>query len=211
MDDLLFDPTLTSSSSDPAPEPAPEPAAEPIAVADELEDQDLAAELVGPVDGSTPTLSLEERLNTALALVWAELASRASEQSFLDLLAEVFGASPEAAADLATRLAAGDTLGLRYEIETGAEMEGAAGAYAVVGDNGVATIYISGEWLANASDDQIRMVLLEEIGHSFDTELNGGVDTAGDEGELFANLFSGVELSEEQRSAILAENDSTTL
>ncbi|MFO7629161.1 MAG: Ig-like domain-containing protein [Prochlorococcaceae cyanobacterium] len=149
--------------------------------------------------------------NAALGMVWSELGARASEPAFLDLLAEVFGASPEAAEALAARLAAGDSLGLRYEIKSGEEMAGTLGAYAALGDDGVPTIYLNGDWLAGASDAEIRMVLLEEIGHSFDTALNGDVDTAGDEGELFANLFSGVALSDEQRAAILAEDDSATL
>lgn len=180
-------------------------------VVDTEEDQLLAEAVLEPVNGEAPAQTLQERLNAALAQVWTELAARASELDFLALLAEVYGVSSEASETLASRLAAGDTLGLRYEIESGAEMGFAAGAYASVGDDGVATIYINGDWLSGVTDEQLRMVLLEEIGHRFDAELNPGVDTAGDEGELFAHLFSGVQLSEEELAAIGVENDGAIL
>ncbi|MEB3275670.1 MAG: Ig-like domain-containing protein, partial [Cyanobacteriota bacterium] len=191
----MTDPSWTSSEGAPLSSVASDGPI--VVVADQPEDQALG-------------LSLEEHLLSGLEAVWTELASRASEPAFLDLLVEVFGATAEGALVLASRIAGGDMLGLRYEIETGAEMGGATGAFAAVGDDGVATIYINGDWLAVASSEQLRLVLLEEIGHGLDMALNGGVDTAGDEGELFAQLFSGVALSEEQRASIASNDDSVS-
>jgi hypothetical protein len=158
--------------------------------------------------------------NRATALVQSlaqELSFKAAEPAFLHLLDEVYGSSSDpavfehAAQGLIARLQRADSLGLRFEVESGAEMSHAAAAYAAVGNNGAPTIYLNADWAASATDEQLRLVLLEEIGHHFDTLLNGEIDTAGDEGELFAKLFSGIELSAEERAAIEAEDDSTTL
>jgi hypothetical protein len=158
--------------------------------------------------------------NRATALVQSlaqELSFKAAEPAFLHLLEEVYGSSSDpavfehAAQGLIARLQRADSLGLRFEVESGAEMGNAAAAYAAVGNNGAPTIYLNADWAASATDEQLRLVLLEEIGHHFDTLLNGEIDTAGDEGELFAKLFSGIELSAEERAAIEAEDDSTTL
>ncbi|MFO7629678.1 MAG: hypothetical protein R6W06_09245, partial [Prochlorococcaceae cyanobacterium] len=162
--------------------------------------------------------ALQERANALLVEVQAALAARAGEAAFLDLLTEIFGAADrnaeafeQAAAELIARLRGGDDLGLRFELETGAELAGVRGAYAAVGDNGVPTVYINADWAAAASDAELRLLLLEEIGHHFDTLLNGEVDTPGDEGQLFAALFSGIELSAEERAAIASEGDQRTL
>jgi hypothetical protein len=90
-------------------------------------------------------------------------------------------------------------------------MAGVHSAYAANADNGSATIYVNADDLEAASDSEVRMWLLEEIGHHFDSLLNGGVDSPGDEGALFANLFNGNELSLQERAAISAENDSVVL
>ncbi|MEB3235633.1 MAG: hypothetical protein VKM98_09415, partial [Cyanobacteriota bacterium] len=185
--------------------------------ADEPQDQ-LLANQSGGGDLTLPWLTAAERLRHVLALVWAELARRASEAAFLELLAEVYGGTSSdqaafslAASALAERVVAGDTLGLRYEIETGAEMGNAAAAYAAEGADGGPTIYINGDWLQNVSDERLRLVLLEEIGHAFDRELNGKMDTTGDEGEKFALLFRGTSLSDEELARINNDHDQTTL
>ncbi|MFM2080914.1 MAG: hypothetical protein RLZZ219_1596, partial [Cyanobacteriota bacterium] len=187
-------------------------AASPVVVADASEDQLAAAQ------ASASGLRVEQLVAEQLSQVWMELRQGAAEPGFQDLLVDVFASSstdPSAfdtsATALASQLAAGEQLGLRFEIESGAEMGSTAAAYAAVGDDGVATIYLNGDWLTTASNDQLRLALLEEIGHRIDTLLNGSVDTAGDEGELFAKLFSGMALNEEQLAAMANENDSNLL
>jgi aerobic-type carbon monoxide dehydrogenase small subunit (CoxS/CutS family) len=53
-------------------------------------------------------------------------------------------------------------------------------------------------------------VLLEEIGHFIDAQINSS-DTPGDEGQLFSALVRGEVLTEEQIAAIQGENDAATI
>jgi hypothetical protein len=65
--------------------------------------------------------------------------------------------------------------------------------------------------MVTASPIQIQSVLLEELGHDFDHHLNGGLDSRGDEGQLFATCFLGQQLGQNEIKAILSENDASTL
>ncbi|MFN6485727.1 putative Ig domain-containing protein [Nostoc sp. DedQUE02] len=85
-------------------------------------------------------------------------------------------------------------------------MDGIAGAYASSNN----TIYLSQSFLDTASSPEIVAVLLEEIGHSIDAQINTK-DSKGDEGELFSDLVRGVSLTKEQIQAIQTENDSATI
>ena len=80
------------------------------------------------------------------------------------------------------------TYNIRLEVRSGSELGGAFGAYSATGTTGTPTIYLNGDWLSTASQGDIQSILLEELGHSFDHVLNSGVDSQGDEGEVFANL-----------------------
>ncbi len=180
---------------------------------DSVEDQLIAEQI------TLSGLSVEDQLGIDLDAVWSDLQNRANYANFIALLTEVYGLTSLdaenfafAAANLANQIASGDQLGLRFEIESGAEMGSAAGAYAAMGDDGVATIYVNGSWVvATGGGAQLQRVLLEEIGHSFDVILNANKDTVGDEGELFSNLFLGSELTLAQRALISNEDDSGTL
>ncbi len=77
----------------------------------------------------------------------------------------------------------------------------ANGAYAISNN----TIYLSDLFLANATQAQITAVLLEEIGHLIDANINVS-DTPGDEGELFARLVLGEQLNAHQIAVIKQEN-----
>jgi trimeric autotransporter adhesin len=83
------------------------------------------------------------------------------------------------------------------------ELGGANGAYAASLDK----IFVSSDFLARASESQVTALILEEVGHRLDQLLNGGVDSAGDEGEIFGRLVSGQNLSAERLAALRAEND----
>jgi len=167
---------------------------------------------IQPLQQLQTQASEQQRLRSSLSAVWSDLQSRAGSADFVALLQRVFGPGRESTAQaLADRLAAGDQLGLRFELLSGSVMGSAAGAYAAAGPDGQPTIYINVDWLKGASDADLRLVLLEEISHGFDTVMNGGVDTAGDEGELFAKLFSGESLSATQAASIIADQDSGSL
>ncbi|MBU4112795.1 MAG: VCBS domain-containing protein, partial [Gammaproteobacteria bacterium] len=85
---------------------------------------------------------------------------------------------------------------VRVELRSNAELQGAKGAFSATGTTGQHTIYLNADWLAGnpdagigaADSASITKVLVEELGHSIDATLNGAVDTAGDEGEVFARV-----------------------
>jgi len=85
-------------------------------------------------------------------------------------------------------------------------MNGAKGAYA----SSTNTIYLSQDFLAGATAVQVVTVMLEEIGHSLDAQLNKS-DSPGDEGEIFSNLVRGIALSDSTLQALRAENDFATI
>jgi hypothetical protein len=93
-------------------------------------------------------------------------------------------------------------------IRTANELGGAFGAFA----SSTNTIYLSDSFLSNNLEniEAITDVLLEEIGHSIDAQLNVE-DTIGDEGELFSNLVRGIDLSEPEFQRINTEDDSSVV
>jgi len=78
----------------------------------------------------------------------------------------------------------------------------ARGAYA----SSTNVIYLSDQFVETASSQQLEAVLIEEIGHFVDAQVNQA-DTAGDEGELFSDLVRGVDLSASELSRIKTEDD----
>ena len=75
---------------------------------------------------------------------------------------------------------------------------------AYVTSNG--TIYLNADWLAGVSIDEALVVLTEEFGHHLDSLFNS-VDTAGDEGELFAARLTGASLDSIELERLAEEND----
>ncbi|MFM5891990.1 MAG: hypothetical protein ACKOQS_27500, partial [Dolichospermum sp.] len=71
-------------------------------------------------------------------------------------------------------------------------------------------IYLSASFLNTASSATIINVILEEIGHYVDAQINQ-VDSAGDEGAIFAELVRGNSLDVATLDALRAENDQTTI
>ena len=71
------------------------------------------------------------------------------------------------------------------------------------------TIYLSEELLAGDPQKAVD-ILTEEVGHAIDTGINTS-DSAGDEGELFAKLVGGENLSAAQIQAARSENDHGTI
>ena len=92
------------------------------------------------------------------------------------------------------------------EIRSAAELQGANGAFA----QATHTIYVAAELVSPAHASTLARVLLEEIGHFVDAQVNA-TDTAGDEGALFAAQVQGLQLSESQLAALQSENDHLTL
>jgi hypothetical protein len=114
---------------------------------------------------------------------------------------------PEALQELISEWAAGDFKALPpIEVLDGAVMPGAAGAYAI----STGTIYLNGDWLQLASEEEGIAVLSEELGHHLDGLLNTEA-TPGDEGEQFSLLLRQMDISPEQLTALGAEDDHTSL
>jgi Ca2+-binding RTX toxin-like protein len=94
------------------------------------------------------------------------------------------------------------------EIRSAMELQGAAGAFSIETN----TIYLADEFVgANVGRSTlISTVLLEEVGHWLDSQINQ-FDSLGDEGAIFAALLSGNNLSRERSIELRGENDFLTL
>jgi Ca2+-binding RTX toxin-like protein len=88
------------------------------------------------------------------------------------------------------------------EVLQNGELGTARGAYAAANQK----IYLSSNFLATASTEQIVGVLIEEIGHFFDGVLNIE-DSIGDEGALFSELVQGNALSANDIISLQTEDD----
>jgi len=90
--------------------------------------------------------------------------------------------------NIATKLSANDFSDLpSISLVSGKDMGGALGAYVASAD----TIVVNEEWLATASTNDVKAVLVEEFGHFLDTQVNGANDTPGDEGQAFSRQLLG--------------------
>jgi hypothetical protein len=92
------------------------------------------------------------------------------------------------------------------EVVNSSVLGSANGAYGISTNK----IYLSESFLASASSDALFAVILEEIGHYLDRQINQ-VDTPGDEGELFSNLVRGVNLTEAELTYIQTEDDRSVI
>nr|NCS41791.1 VCBS repeat-containing protein [Microcystis aeruginosa BS13-10] len=92
------------------------------------------------------------------------------------------------------------------EVLSGEVLGTAKGAYAVSTNK----IYLSASFLNTAAPAAIVDVIVEEIGHFIDAQINSS-DTPGDEGQLFSVLVRGESLTAAEIAAIQSENDAGTI
>ncbi len=156
------------------------------------------------------SFTLENQLENAVEATVDELFSFASEGDatlFADRLSIAFGSDIDrTVADALYQ----DIIGGAYtlppiSILSADDLQGAQGAYS--SDTG--TIYLSEGLLASGDQGHILAVLLEEVGHSLDTQLNT-TETPGDEGAIFSAVVRGEPLSEERLEQLRSEEDSGT-
>jgi Ca2+-binding RTX toxin-like protein len=83
------------------------------------------------------------------------------------------------------------------------ELGVANGAYAAE----LGCIFLSSDFMARSTPEAIAATILEEVGHHLDQLLNGGLDSAGDEGEIFRRLVYGENLTELELAGLKAQND----
>ena len=155
--------------------------------------------------------SLLKLISQSITLAQEQLSLFAQDPEFAQKMALAFGDSlnPSGLQDLQTQWQVGDLGGLpALEILAASQMNGANGAYAA----GTDKIYLSQGFLQlhqnNAS--AIAAVLLEEIGHRIDRQINA-TDSPGDEGEIFAAVASGQDLDSSTLDVLKQEDDSTVL
>ena len=181
---------------------------------------DNSTPTLAALDGATPLNAQAEAVwDQALANARDHLTNLLSDPNRDAIFADVFGragtdpATFEANKQTLLATLGGDGLQIDIDLRSDRELGGAFAAYAAIGHTGLERIYVNADKLNNGvlNVNLATSVLLEELAHALDWRLNGGVDSPGDEGQLFAAEVTGVVLTAEQRAVIDAENDSATL
>lgn len=158
--------------------------------------------------------SVDQAANDATAL----LRSLAARSDFTDLLRTTFGnAGTDAeifnrtAEELRNAILDGQFI-VKVELRGFAEMKGYLAAYAASAPDGTERIYLNRDWIRlGIAGEHLTQALLQELGHAFDQRLNGGRDSAGDEGELFARLAVGEQLGLGERLRLAGNDDAVVL
>lgn len=175
-----------------------------------------AAEFVLQIfEPSTPQVELLSNtgagdLDSALLLAKNQLTQFANSGTFDSGIVTVFGneLDTQVANTLKQQWSANDFSNLpTIQIVPDAQIGGNNGVFTASGE-----IYISDTFLDQNSNNvgAIVNVLLEEIGHWVDTQVNE-FDASGDEGEIFASLAQGITLTPQQLNTLKNENDFVTL
>ncbi|MBS3026203.1 MAG: hypothetical protein HCA25_03660 [Dolichospermum sp. DET50] len=144
-------------------------------------------------------------LNSALTLTYNQLSTFSGLNNFWQVFDTAFGTqyNRSGAEILRLQWLSGDFGQLpQIEILDSNILGGANGAYA----SSTNKIYLSANFLATSTAEAISAVLLEEIGHFIDGQINQ-IDTLGDEGEKFSALLRGQNLTTQELGRINTEND----
>jgi hypothetical protein len=212
---LLSDGTLFNASSSFAPQLSAEPyqaapgidaltglALTETPVITDLSNSGLFNNVAKPEDGilSSAVLSTQATLQTFFNQPdW--------QQTFQDIFGKDF--DQNRAQGLAIAFAEGDFSALPpIEILSASTLNGASGGF----DTGAGKIYLSDALLSGTPDNVtlVKSVLLEEIGHYIDAQINR-TETAGDEGEYFADRLQGINLSDADLLKVKTEDDRATI
>ncbi|MDB9436488.1 Calx-beta domain-containing protein, partial [Dolichospermum lemmermannii CS-548] len=144
-------------------------------------------------------------MNTVLTLTYNQLSTFAGLNNFWQVFDTTFGTQYDhtVAVTIRTQWLSGDFSQLP-QIETldNSTLGNANGAYATSTNK----IYLSANFIATSTAEAISAVLLEEIGHFIDAQINQ-IDTPGDEGEKFSALVRGQNLTTQELDRINTEND----
>ncbi|MDB9314781.1 CARDB domain-containing protein [Spirulina sp. CS-785/01] len=146
-----------------------------------------------------------ENLELGIELAQDYLTEFASGENAIAQLQHPFGdnLAHDIASDLLQEYADGDFGNLpNISVKSAATLNHADGAY----DSLTGEIYVASEFVNSSSNEAIASVVLEEIGHFIDTEINT-TDTPGDEGAIFAALVQGHPLSDAELTAFRSEDD----
>ncbi|MEB3330870.1 MAG: Ig-like domain-containing protein, partial [Synechococcaceae cyanobacterium] len=100
-------------------------------------------------------------------------------------------------------LLGGAGLGLRLELRSSSELNGASVAYAPNAPGGGARVYLNAALLSNGTTaEQISWLLLKGLGHDIDARLNDSLDSPGDEGKAFAAALTGRSLTAAEEASL---------
>jgi subtilase family serine protease len=135
-------------------------------------------------------------LNGAIADVASVLTTFAADPLFAEKFALAFGKPISA-----EQFLQGVAVLPEIEVVTDSELQGALGAFS----SQTQKIYLS-QGLVAGDSARLRSVLIEEIGHYLDAQVNS-VDSPGDEGAIFAAVVLGQDLSASQLAQLKAEDD----
>ena len=144
-------------------------------------------------------------LKPSLSLIYNQLSTFAALDNFWNLFDTAFGTQYEhtVAVTLRTQWLSGDFSQIpQIEILDSTILGNAKGAYAARSNK----IYLSSDFVATSTPEVISAVLIEEIGHFIDAQINQ-TDSSGDEGAIFAALVNGEYLSSDHLQNLKEEND----
>jgi hypothetical protein len=147
-------------------------------------------------------------INSALTLAYNQLTTFAGLDDFWGRFDTAFGTNYDRTMALTfqSQWLAGDfSLFPAIEVVSNQVLGTANGAY---GSNN--TIYVSEQFLSTASESSLVALLLEEYGHFVDAQINS-VDSAGDEGAIFAALVQRQGLDTATLQILKAEDDSAII
>ena len=167
-------------------------------------------------------LNLFNLLQSGITASYNYLTSFANDTEFTQKMAIAFGNSGDPSG-LQTAWLNGDFSSFPpIEVRYQHALNGAFGAYGSFNGG----IYLSYEYLQQLSPPSqgglgginpsqgglgaiapLTALLLEEYGHHVDGVLNGNMDSAGDEGDIFSRLVRGESISASELAALQAEND----
>ena len=144
-------------------------------------------------------------IDAAVTLVSGQLGAFANQDNFWSLFDVAFGKNYNQAVALRLRSQwrSGDFGSFPLVEVIGSAVLGSAnGAYG----SSTNRIYLSDAYVKNATTEALIGTLLEEYGHFVDAQVNR-VDSAGDEGAIFAALVRGELLDAETLQILKSEND----
>jgi Ca2+-binding RTX toxin-like protein len=146
---------------------------------------------------------------SSLASVYAQLTSFANLSNFWSLFNTAFGSSYDSvkATSFRSQWQTGNfSLFPQIEVVSSDVLGTANGAYGISTNK----IYLSDSFISLASQQALVDVLLEEFGHFVDAQVNK-VDSAGDEGAIFAALVQEESVDALTLQALKAEDDHGTI
>jgi Ca2+-binding RTX toxin-like protein len=182
------------------------------------ESEELSGAIEPDIPSPLPSLGIRGTGNyqalvaDAVTQVKDQLQQLATDPALISMMQQAFGQAwePEAGRALIQQVLNDDPTRLpilRFEVVAQSNLQ-FQGGFAAQSN----TIYFSTSFLTEsaATPNLLAAVLLEEIGHYFDAQLNS-TDSPGDEGEIFSRLVQGQAIGEPEWQRLKTEDDSAIL